>query len=193
MRVSLRYRSNLSILECRSRDRLNNRRSRLQRWSSVNLAAMIPLIGYRYYRDDHGVAAYQKRKLIFAGSNNREDGWNVTSGTGRNDWSAFHRGPSVELSADEFDYGFWRCCGDGWRGNKHCRSFNNSQWVSSGGHRCYSPSRGFHSTVGIRKSTQRRRFKGIGFAVRNRDRFSDLIRVESARLVIVERCDVAFN
>lgn len=67
--VSLHYRSNLSILECRSRDELNNRRSRLQRWSSVNLAAMIPLIGYRYYQDDYGVA-YQKRKLIFAGSNN---------------------------------------------------------------------------------------------------------------------------
>jgi len=27
---------------------------------------------------------------------------------------------------------------DGWRGNKHCRSFNNSQWVSTAGHWCYS-------------------------------------------------------
>jgi len=51
----------------------------------------------------------------------------------------------VELSPHEFDYGFWRCRGrarmpgrDGWRGNKYCRSFNNSQWVSTAGHWCYS-------------------------------------------------------
>lgn len=57
------------------------------------------------------------------------------------------------IRPDEFDYGFWRCRGDGWRGNKHCRSFNNSQWVSSEGHRCYSASQGFHFARGIRKST----------------------------------------
>ena len=36
---------------------------------------------------------------------------------------------------------------DGWRGNKHCRSFNNSQWVSTAGHWCYSAT--FYSRVGV--------------------------------------------
>lgn len=35
---------------------------------------------------------------------------------------------------------------DGWRGNKHCRSFNNSQWVSTAGHWCYSAT--FYSRPG---------------------------------------------
>lgn len=144
---------------------------------------MIPLIGYRYYQDDYAVLPRTRNRSSFSQGPTIEDGWNVTSETGRNDWSAFHRGPSVELSADEFDYGFWRCCGDGWRGNKHCRSFNNSQWVSSGGHRCYSPSRGIHSTVGIRKSTAPLQRIGLPYEI---DRFTDLIRVESARLVIAE-------
>lgn len=95
-------------------------------------------------------------------SSNKVHSWHSSGGERRRRWRSsraalYHCNilGGVELSPHEFDYGFWRChrgigwgkggreartdAGrDGWRGNKHCGSFNNSQWVSTAGHWCYS-------------------------------------------------------
>lgn len=51
---------------------------------------------------------------------------------------------------------------DGWRGNKHCRSFNNSQWVSTAGHWCYSAT--FYSRRGLSSTCST---PGPSFPLRN--------------------------
>lgn len=120
--------------------------------SSVHLANVIPqLIGYRRQRADY-VCPWTRNRSSFSRADKRPQAtWPARLGITIR--LCFIDRRRRIIRPDEFDYGFWRCRGDGWRGNKHCRSFNNSQWVSSEGHRCYSASQGFHFARGIRKST----------------------------------------